>query len=235
MRVKGIEPEALREIAGALGLRLENGRPSGRYYAFTLRVARPLTSDVAQTGDGAWRLDARGRFAPSYRKRGHEDRRWAGGAVCYHGHKAFMDRLFKRAPGAVLVSKLARFNGRESFLAQYEGIAQENVGSLMYPRAFADACRCGEPPPRKAGKRRPGPRKADVLSDRQPADFLPYVMGYMTGLAGHPLDREGDDGPLAPPYYVGHARGRLVHAGKAASPPWIQGGLPALVVAGGAS
>lgn len=57
--------------------------------------------------------------------------------------------------------------------------------------------------------------------DRQPDDYLPYVVGYMAGVNGGARET-GDD--LAPEYGQGFERGERVRSGDAQPPPWITAG-----------
>lgn len=59
----------------------------------------------------------------------------------------------------------------------------------------------------------------EVIDDARPADFLPYVMGYMAAMNGG--EREtGED--LAPEYGQGYERGERVRKGEAPAPGWIR-------------
>lgn len=61
----------------------------------------------------------------------------------------------------------------------------------------------------------------EVIDDARPADFLPYVMGYMAAMSGG--EREtGED--LAPEYGQGFERGERVRKGEAPAPGWIRQG-----------
>lgn len=61
-----------------------------------------------------------------------------------------------------------------------------------------------------------------TIDDARPADFLPYVMGYMAGLNGSPKEIGGAEGEeISPEYFRGYARGENVKAGKCPAPSWI--------------
>lgn len=96
MKIKGITEAQAARAAKSLGFTLYNVRPEGRFLAFVLR---PGTAKGEQ-----------------YRARGRYGRRaWA---VCWHGHKAFMDKLFALNPSAIIVSTAARYEGREDYERQ---------------------------------------------------------------------------------------------------------------------
>jgi len=58
-----------------------------------------------------------------------------------------------------------------------------------------------------------------AIDDAKPADFLPYVMGYMTAMSEG--ERETCD-DLAPEYNLGYERGERVRKGEAPAPAWIK-------------
>jgi hypothetical protein len=60
-----------------------------------------------------------------------------------------------------------------------------------------------------------------IIDDARPADFLPYVMGYMAATNGS--ERETCD-DLAPEYNLGYDRGERVRKGDAPAPGWIKQG-----------
>ncbi len=139
MKVKGVSEAQIRAIAADLGFRLDNTRSEGRYFLFVLRMATPI-------GRGGWRKAPQA--ALRYRKRGYSSHmRGSGafggnGAVCFHGHKEFMERIFKFNPDAVIRTKMAAYLGLDSFNEQFPGVGAKNVGSMMYPLRYEDACDC---------------------------------------------------------------------------------------------
>lgn len=60
-----------------------------------------------------------------------------------------------------------------------------------------------------------------AIDDARPADFIPYVMGYMAAMQGGDPET-GDD--LAPEYGLGYERGEHVRKGEAPAPGWIKQG-----------
>ena len=64
-----------------------------------------------------------------------------------------------------------------------------------------------------------------VIDDSRPADFLPYLMGYMTGMHGGPADKAESGDPedaIAPEYFQGYQRGINVSTGKCPAPSWLK-------------
>jgi|KBSSwiStaDraftv2_1062776.scaffolds.fasta_scaffold00198_68 hypothetical protein len=59
----------------------------------------------------------------------------------------------------------------------------------------------------------------DTIDNVRPADWLPYVFGYMAALNG---GTKATDPDTSPEYFRGFERGLNVKAGKAPAPAWIQ-------------
>lgn len=100
--------------------------PEGRGFRVTLRVK-------SSKGD----YHRRAANNPFTGKRG---RRLV--AACYHGHYAFMERLFDLAPEAIIRSAMATFKGVEDFEEKAEEVECRNVGAPIYPTYYGDACDC---------------------------------------------------------------------------------------------
>jgi len=58
-----------------------------------------------------------------------------------------------------------------------------------------------------------------IIDDARPADFLPFVMGYMAGMQGEPM-MTGKG--LSPEVARGHQRGERVRKGECPAPSWIK-------------
>jgi hypothetical protein len=70
-------------------------------------------------------------------------------AICFHGHKAFMDLLFQRIPLAKIRSMFTdyfeeKWMTKENFKSMAFRIKSINVGSPMEPLEFGQQCECGE-------------------------------------------------------------------------------------------
>lgn len=74
-------------------------------------------------------------------RRGHTGRRIA--ACCWHGHFSVMDELFKLNPHAKIISCRATYDGKADFERKFEATGDANIGSMMVPLRFRDACDCG--------------------------------------------------------------------------------------------
>ncbi len=84
-----------------------------------------------------------------YRRLNHRLQRKVG-AVCWHGHRDFFRALFEANPRAV-VDISGRFNNgqhirytAETFESTYQETGNRNIGSIMEPCRFSDACACDE-------------------------------------------------------------------------------------------
>jgi len=63
-------------------------------------------------------------------------------AACWHANRDIMAELFSANPDALLVTALARYEGREGFESIYPATGEKNIGSHYEPMAYADACEC---------------------------------------------------------------------------------------------
>lgn len=71
-------------------------------------------------------------------KIGHNGRRIA--AACWHVHGHFFEELFKFAPDAKVLSRMAG-----TWITKMSGNWQDrNIGSMMYPLMFSQACDCNK-------------------------------------------------------------------------------------------
>ena len=125
MKIKGVTPGDLHLLAGQMGFKLDNERSEGRFHAFVLRMA--THSAVAPD-------------AP-YRKRGFSGRRTV--AVCFHGHRAFYERVFSLNPDALIVTSRRRWTSLEDLNEHASEVGAQNVGSQFNPQAYAEQCECG--------------------------------------------------------------------------------------------
>ncbi len=75
-------------------------------------------------------------------RRSHQGRKVK--AACWHAHRDIMEEIFDIAPGAVLVAAMARYEGREGFARTYPATGETNIGSMIEPMRYRDACECEE-------------------------------------------------------------------------------------------
>jgi|SRR5579864_3257581 len=65
-------------------------------------------------------------------------------AVCYHGHYDFMKAVYDKDPNARIVSSMAKYENIESFELQAPELAYRNIGSIIEPLEYSQACLCLE-------------------------------------------------------------------------------------------
>ena len=127
MKVKGITEYDLRAIVHTVSCEMyeENlifkrePERRGNFLFFTLTVRKSA--------------DAGGR-------RSHTGRRIA--AACWHAHRDVMKEIFANNPDALLVTALARYEGRDDFNDKFEATGDTNIGSMVQPLSMAEACDC---------------------------------------------------------------------------------------------
>jgi hypothetical protein len=83
--------------------------------------------------------------------------------------------------------------------------------------AIQRGCESGSPDARIMAKMYGVPQQA--IDDTRPADYLPYLMGYMCAMNGGTKETDPD---TSPEYFRGFERGENVRAGKCPVPGWIK-------------
>ena len=73
-------------------------------------------------------------------RRSHSGRKLA--SACWHVHRDLMMLIFDRHPDAILVTALARYEGRDDFYNKFEATGNVNIGSQFQPITMQDACEC---------------------------------------------------------------------------------------------
>lgn len=129
MIVRGATREQIEAAGTQTGIRIKHTGTAGRGLRFTLGLGDPGP-------DGTRRYQ---RTSASAFQNGRKVN-----AVCFHGHRDFMEALFRAVPDAVLVSGKARYDGVGDFNAYADFVGDSNVGSKMYPVGYRDACECGQ-------------------------------------------------------------------------------------------
>ncbi len=72
-------------------------------------------------------------------------RSWSGRrmpAACWHAFRDVFAAVVDADPAAVIVTAIARYDGRDSFEATYPDTAHHNVGSMAAPAYMPDLCDC---------------------------------------------------------------------------------------------
>lgn len=123
MEIRGVTRQeilaAIRRADDTHNLTFNRFDAKGKHYLITLRVK-----------------DSKGRF----HRRGFTGRRLV--SACWHAHYRFMEELYKLVPDAIIISHVARYDNVEEFEALVDGTGTKNIGSMMQPLMFEDACDC---------------------------------------------------------------------------------------------
>lgn len=122
MKIKGITAPQLSTIVSQSDSNIIfNRHPGceGKFLHFTLRVT-----------------DSKGPFA----KQSATGRRST--SLCWHGHRDVMEAIFDLNPDALLVTAMARYEGRSSFNELFADTGMNNAGSQANPVAYQDCCEC---------------------------------------------------------------------------------------------
>ncbi len=129
MQVRGLDQQQLEQAATDAGVQIVNFRKQGRGFAFTLGLQGQL-----------WQRRA------ARTMRGHKGpRRMAH--VCFHGHAAYMQRVFDVNPDAIVITKLMRYDGLADFQQWACETGQQQVGWVGSgaegrPLQLSEACDC---------------------------------------------------------------------------------------------
>ena len=121
MLIRGLTQEQLQDAASKAKVTLYEINCNGTGFRFQLK---PFPTN---DGRNYWQ-----RYNHT-----HERKVWA---VCWHGHKAFYDEVFKINPGATIITAIARYNGEQNYQETFGATGDKNIGSMMEPCAYRDAC-----------------------------------------------------------------------------------------------
>ena len=110
-----------------------------------------------------------------YQRQSPEGRRV--NAVCWHGFRDYFRACFTLEPNAIFRTSLDTWKGSEDFEARFQRSGYKNIGSMMNPCAFAEACRC--PEAGSVGRARVG-SIARELAENADDSRLEWQEGYCT-------------------------------------------------------
>jgi hypothetical protein len=114
-------------------------RVSRDQYAGNIIIDRQARDTGTRKGGFAGRFIVADSKGPGAR-RSSSGRR--GPYLCWHGFRDVYVALFEAYPAAVIVTSMARYNGRVGFYDNYPATARTNVGSVMLPRYMPALCEC---------------------------------------------------------------------------------------------
>lgn len=63
-------------------------------------------------------------------------------SACWHAHRDLMREIFTQYPEARLISAQAVYNGAADFTQKYLATGYKNIGSMMQPLTYEQACEC---------------------------------------------------------------------------------------------
>jgi len=63
-------------------------------------------------------------------------------AICWHGFRDFLLNLYEHSDKLRVVTAQATYLNKEDFLNKYPDTAYNNIGSIMQPMNYEDACLC---------------------------------------------------------------------------------------------
>ena len=86
-----------------------------------------------------WRLDVRSSRGPGARRRASDDARMK--AACWHVYRDVLARLFEVNHGRIKTAQ-AEYRGRADFEDKFPDTGHANIGSIMRPVEYRDACDC---------------------------------------------------------------------------------------------
>jgi hypothetical protein len=121
-----IDSNKLQEIVKKVSDNLYEGNvifnrfdPNGKWVNFTLRVQSSKSA--------GHRLSHSGRRLVS---------------ACFHVHYDVMKELFEQFPDARIVTCHADYRGKSDFEKKWSSVGYKNIGSIMQPMCFEEACEC---------------------------------------------------------------------------------------------
>ena len=65
-------------------------------------------------------------------------------AVCWHGYRDFMIKLYKISDNFKIKTCDIYYQNKEDFYNRYESTGYQNIGSVINPIQYKDACLCNE-------------------------------------------------------------------------------------------
>lgn len=142
MLARNMTREQIEGAAAEVGVKVENLRPKGNGWLFTLRP-EPWTGPGKAGGQA--KFYRKGHMA-HFRKNGEPNTVWA---VCWHGHRDFFRALFRLAPEGKVQTRATRdrtFGGwytAENFEREFR-LTDTSIGSVMHPMRYSEACWCRE-------------------------------------------------------------------------------------------
>lgn len=142
--------DTLHDIASDMGIEVTNDADNGirtrskykgkRALGFSLRPDKSQPK-VEGTRSKQWQLVRDNPFGGAGMGVRGDGRRNVH-AVCWHGHYNFMLRIFNLDATATFATGFDTWAGRNDFLDRAPMSGNANIGSIMYPLQYREACDC---------------------------------------------------------------------------------------------
>lgn len=123
MLVRGVTKEQMERVANDLGIRAEVREGRGNFLNVRL---------FPQRGSDTYRRTSASMFSPQRRVN----------AVCYHGHWEWMNELYLINDTMAIRTTMAHYDSREDFLTHAPLVGQTDIGPMVAPLPFKEACLC---------------------------------------------------------------------------------------------
>ena len=131
MTIRGLTKKQLVKVAKSVGL--EYGWNNHRLETLT---KHGLTCRATLSLNGTKKYQRAGFM------RNNDGSRRKIGSVCWHGHRDWMKAIFKINPDAIIISKLARYDGIDDFNSTFPDTYYTDVGSMMKPAYYGELFFC---------------------------------------------------------------------------------------------
>ena len=129
MIVRNVSQGTIERAAELIGVSIQRMKPAGRHgFSF---VIRPLSNKFRRLSPGPF-----GKRPNGLQRRVN--------AVCFHGHYELFKQLLAAVPGAVIITRSARYESMQDLREGADEVGAENCSSQAYPVNYADACTCGK-------------------------------------------------------------------------------------------
>lgn len=171
MEIRGLTGQQIESAATTAKVTLYRMRPVGH-----TRDGRPkFRLQLHTTRDDEGRVIF-GRLGFSENRDG--SRRRCPGAVCWHGHRAFMRACYALVPDAKIVTAFITYTDAENFERSHTFTAERQAGSAYRPVTFGELCECDD----EAGiytreTKRRGKPGGPLHTDGRLGGFGQYVAG----------------------------------------------------------
>ena len=114
-----------------------------------MNIAKDLqiNVDFDQVSGNCWRVKLKLGSSKKYQRlgfsRNKDGSRKKVNAVCWHGYRDFLIELYNISGNNFrVVTAQATYNNKEDFYSTYPATGQNNIGSMVDPLPYEEACNC---------------------------------------------------------------------------------------------